>query len=676
MKTDFTNENEFYGFLMGEIAAEARIQDEEKSEEEVFVERMLDYLHESNFLENGVPCTHHDRYYKIDAYDMNATENSIDILVACFKTGEEAPFRLGKPDIERSFKKAWKFLDDSRINRCTGSIGPEHDPHDLSLIIHESFNHLKRARLILITNGFTDAYPGQTQKIGQFEVTQQIWDFTRLWRQVSSGMKKEYITVELTEEGFEPLECLMAEDGKGIYTTYMAIVPGKLLRNLYDKYGTRLLERNVRAFLQARSNVNRGIRDTIIDNPHLFLAYNNGITVTANSISLNHDESGQPHITQIRDFQVVNGGQTVASLWHTSVRNKAHLDLVNIQMKLTVINKPENIDIIAPRISEYSNAQNKVNTADFSANDPFHIELEGVVQSIWAPDSTGGNRQTKWYYERSRGSYAESKAQQRTPAAMRKWEQIHPRKQKFDKLMVAKMENTWRQLPHIVSLGGQKNFAHFTVHVKELIEDDREIDVNHEYAHHLVAKLIIWKAMETIVRKQNKPGYRANIITYSIAWLLRNHNEVFKLDTIWEKQSISEELETILDNITDQMRSIITDTQGNVTEYCKKEECWRRVRQSKLALDEKPSVGIKNGGKSAKTIKREINWDNYTTNSELWKSILQWNEDTRILTNWESDFCKNVENLISRKKAVSAAQIQKGEKILNKCYGEGFKQMD
>lgn len=52
---------------------------------------------------------------------------------------------------------------------------------------------------------------------------------------------------------------------------YMGIVPGKFLADIYLKYGSKLLQGNVRAFLSIRGKVNKGIRDTIINNPNSFL---------------------------------------------------------------------------------------------------------------------------------------------------------------------------------------------------------------------------------------------------------------------------------------------------------------------------------------------------------------------------------------------------------------------
>ena len=162
------------------------------------------------------------------------------------------------------------------------------------------------------------------------------------------------------------------------YSVYLAIVNGDLLASLYNEFRDRLLEKNVRSFLQVKGNVNKGIRDTLRNEPDMFLAYNNGISVTAESVEILRDENGKPSIKRIRDMQIVNGGQTTASIFNAKYDRKASIDLaeVFVQVKISVIHSVDDMDEIVPRISTFANTQNKIQVADFSANDPFHRRLE------------------------------------------------------------------------------------------------------------------------------------------------------------------------------------------------------------------------------------------------------------------------------------------------------------
>ena len=672
MFTDFNNREEFFSFFQTEIVSEANAESEPRMEEEVYVEKMLDYLHDSNFIENGILCRHKGRGLKVDAYDINTTQNAIDIIVALYKSGEDEIQRISKTDIDRSFKWANTFLEKSRIGASFyESLEDSNEARDLAQLILSNYKNLKNGRIILLTNGTAGPYEGQVKDLGGFKISYQLWDFDRLWRQVSSGMKKEFITVNFKEEGYDPIKCVSAQDGRKVYNTYISVIPGKLLRDLYDRYGTRLLERNVRAFLQARSKVNRGIRDTIIEEPNMFLAYNNGITVTANNVVLETDENDNKSISSIMDFQVVNGGQTVASLWHTSVRNKASVQNVKLQMKLTVVNKPEMIDEIAPLISKYSNAQNTVNTADFSANDPFHRDLESKALSIYAPDPTGGNKQTIWFYERARGNYAETRARERTPARIKAWDRIHPRKQKFDKLVVAKLENTWLQIPHIVSLGGQKNFSYFTVHVEERIDEKTPIEVDSKYFQDLISKFIIWKTTERVINDQKMPGYRANIVTYSLSWILRNHPKKIDLTKIWKKQSTDESLESVIDIVTHHVRNVITATTGNVTEWCKKEELWIKIKKMKIDLDAPINKEVFMQQKDISAKPKEVKIEDFV-DLELWIELASWAEKEKQFSDRDLDFLKNIVKAIKKNGAPSYKQMKVASKILIKAREKGF----
>ncbi len=674
MAYEFQSKEEYFEFFHNEIKAIARIKDDEKLEEEVFTEKMLDYLNDSNFTENAVPCRHKGRGFKVDGYDMNSTENAIDIIVTLYDNDKDEIFKVAKLDITKTHKWARNFLNQSRIGSgLHDKLEDSAEAYDLAKLIHKNFKNLKIARIILITNGETGAIPAEIDKAGNMEITFQVYDFERLWRNISSGMKKEVITLDFGKEGLEPVPTISAYDGKGIYKTYISLIPGSLIRSLYNRYGTRLLERNVRAFLQARSKVNQGIRDTIIQTPNMFLAYNNGITVTAQEVVTITDDYGNEKITSIKDFQIVNGGQTCASLWHTSTKNKAELKNVFLQMKLTVLNNPEMIDEIAPKISKYSNAQNAVNTADFSANSPLHRNIEKVGNSIWAPDPTGGNRNTKWFYERARGSYFETRALERTPAKIKAWDIIHPRNQNFDKLVLAKIENTWRLLPYEVSLGGQKCFSKFTVYVEERIAADNDIVVDEKYFKHLIAKIIIWKSTEKLINKQKMPGYRANIVTYSLSWILQHHPEIFNLNKIWNNQVIDHDLAAVINLVAYRIRNVITNVEGNVTEYCKKVVCWEKVQKLNIDITKADSIDPEQEQlKEEVRPQATIDWSIFEV-SDIWLKAAEWIEETKRLPEEDASFCRSIWKTLENRRNPSLKQIPIAFKIIENAVKKGFK---
>ena len=244
-------------------------------------------------------------------------------------------------------------------------------------------------------------------------------DIEKLHRQLTSGIVSEPITLDFNEISENDITLVKARDSIKGYGTYLGFLSGELLFNMYDKHGLRLLEKNVRAFLQARSNVNKGIRDTILHNPEKFLAYNNGLTIIADSVELESLDNNTFKLNTEKNFQIVNGGQTCASIWYTKEKNRIDISDIQLVMKLNVIEDADISKEMAPKISEFSNSQNAVNIADFSANDDYQIEIEKLSLSTYVPDPTGGSGATMWFYERARGSYQATKNLERTSARMR-----------------------------------------------------------------------------------------------------------------------------------------------------------------------------------------------------------------------------------------------------------------
>ena len=250
-----------------------------------------------------------------------------------------------------------------------------------------------------------------------------------------------------------------------------------MLARIYGEHGQRLLERNVRAFLQAKGKINKGLQKTLKEEPHRFLAYNNGLCCTAASVEVESKKDGHVRLKSVSDFQIVNGGQTTASIYHAFKREQTDISGVVVQVKLTVLTNPERVADIVPLISKYANSQNKVNAADFSANGRFQLDLEKLSRTVWAPAVSGLDRGAHWYYERARGSYLDDKMRQGTPARIRDWEKQNPATQKFTKTDLAKYEQTWAALPHLVCRGAEKNF----LQLAQRHEDEGEpvVDLNY-----------------------------------------------------------------------------------------------------------------------------------------------------------------------------------------------------
>lgn len=563
-----------------DVIAGIRDSENEQFAEEQFTELMLDYLADAGEIDDWELCSHQARGIKVNAYVFYNDNESLDLFVSQY-TGDPLPVLVGKSDLLQQLKRLQNFFDKA-ITGQYASIEESSPAFDLADRIFHSKDTLKQIRFFVLTDGKTGIDTIENNEKGLYRITHHIWDIQRLHRLVSSDSKPEPIEIDFLNEFGYCLPCLPMPEDNSVYSTYLCILSAATLSDLYGRYGSRLLERNVRAYLQMRGNVNKGIRTTIIEQPHMFLAYNNGISATADAVEIINNNGQMPTVRKIRDFQIVNGAQTTASIYHTRTKDKRDVASAYVQLKLTVIKSSEDVDIIVPRISEYSNSQNKINAADFTSNDPFHISIQKLSRRIWAPAKGGRQLETHWYYERVRGQYQDDKSRKVTAKDKRVFSDQNPTNQRFTKTDFAKYEQSWDQLPYIVSLGAEKNYRDFIIRSKDSLEELPD----ETYFRLLIAKAILFKETDRLVLSQRFGGYKANIVTYTVAFLSMLTDKKIDLERIWREQDLSPSLKKTITDISRLVHNHITTPPDgrNITEWCKKEECWLSLLRKKYTL--------------------------------------------------------------------------------------------
>ncbi|MET8923084.1 AIPR family protein [Streptomyces sp. NPDC004623] len=444
---------------------------------------------------------------------------------------------------------------------------------DMVQDIHSRWRDFGKIRIFLLTDGRSTLQDLPAEELNGLPIIPNLWDIERLRRLASSGRQEEPISIDF-EEFSGPLPCLPAPSSEGDYQCVLTLMPGNLLADMYELHGSKLLQRNVRAFLQARGKVNKGINETIRESPDRFLAYNNGISATATGATL-EQRGNETYLLHLSDLQIVNGGQTTASLHHAAIRDDADLSKIQVPAKITVV-QPELLDHLVPNISRYANSQNSINEADFEANSPFHVELERMSRSVWAPAVAGSTRQSRWYYERVRGQYNVDRARRRTAAKQRSFDEEFPRGQRFSKTDAAKYDLTFRQLPHVVSLGAQKCFQWWTLNV---LADSTSVP-DEGYFQALAAKRILFEQGRAEIRKLNPgAGYLANVTAYTLARLAAEVDLDDTLATVWRTQGLPDSIRRAVTELSRPVRQVLLAApgSGNVTEWCKKEDCWKSV---------------------------------------------------------------------------------------------------
>lgn len=613
-----------------------------------FVDEVGEILVDAGELDDCVRCSYQARGLKVDGYYFDEEFGTLNLVIAHWiDQSNPSLARVTDTDVNAVFKRCVNFFLRS-LKGLHSRIEIANEAHDLAYLIHESKADILVVKIFLITDGITTKRPAEVEVLDGIEVTKIIWDIERILQFVETG-EKELINVDFSENG-GAIPCLAQENGDERYTAYLGYIRGDVLANMYNRWGTRLLDMNVRVFLSARGKVNRGIRDTIINEPEMFCAYNNGITVFAREIELISLSNGMDSISKAADFQIVNGGQTVASLYHASKKQRADLSKISVQMKLVVINNKDDIDKLVPRISEYSNTQNRVSMTDLAANDPPHPELHEISKRLQAPDPTGGSRQTYWFYEKARGSYEETKIlEARTPAKRRAFEALYLKRQRFDKGVFGKAWNTYLRKPHVVSLGAQKNFWNFNMWLKEQEGEDLE-----EFFKKTVALVMLWKNAERIVRRQPFEGYRHNIVTYTLAWIHELTDSKMDLNKIWREQKVHDKILEAIEEVCYIVNEHIRETEKNITEWCKKEECWIKLKEKHYNLP----VGIEEAyiAPSSKVdrydpgIKAEAEVIDFckSKGSDAWWKLAKWLKERQFLSPKARSQCGNMGKALQR----------------------------
>jgi hypothetical protein len=646
-------------------------------EVDVFTEEVIEAMTEAGDADGFILCNRDERGYKINAYNISSDGDCVDLFVTAY-TRKLPPERVPTADVDRHFKRLRGFFQRALTDDFRAGLEEASPEFDAADSIHAARSNVTRGRLFFITDGRTAVREYDDVLLDGIKFSHHIWDIERIFKMETSGAAREAINVRFEDFGSSVL-CICSGDPSYEYTTYLGFFPARLLVNIYEKYGARLLERNVRSFLQARGKINKAIRDTILVEPERFLAYNNGISATADEVEYEGPAGSVLLLKRALGFQIVNGGQTTASLYTAVKRDKADVSNISVQVKLTVPKDRAAINELAPKISQYANSQNKVNSADFSVHHPFHLRVEELSRTIWAPAASGAQVQTRWFYERARGSYADALSQA-TGAERKRWKIQHPASQKFTKTDLAKYEYTWDQKPHIVSRGAEKNFIEF---MADLSEGPPPI-VDEVYFQRFVSRAILFRKAEALIHAQKYGGYRANIVTYSIAWLSHHTAQKIDLDRIWRMQAVPQELEELIRIVSKVAYGHLVDGAkgGNVTEWAKKEKCWEEFKGTNIdapkgllrpILMEQSIPGVTHAVGTRNSEEEVAAFALIKlVPAEEWFAISAWARETANLAPWQRSLAYSLGRLAAHSKDPSTKQVHQGQRILDEVRRLGF----
>lgn len=567
-------------------------------------------LFEGDVLPEYTPCFYQGAGYRnaalrVDGYAYDERDGTFYLLAASYSGAEGCEILQGS-DARTVLERCRAFASNALEHDLASKIEISTEAYDLASYIEEQEQYIGKFVIVLLTDMslseravVSDIAPkGQHSRTSRkrtnvlsadpilgIDVEYRIWDMPRFHRIFAEGEGREEIEIDFLQYIDGGIPCLSAnvggEDDECV--SYLCTIPGNVLADLYDDYKSRLLEGNVRSFLGKRG-VNKNIRNTILNEPERFFVYNNGLAATATDAVVRDGK-----LVFARDLQIVNGGQTTATL--SSTRRKDHADLskISVLMKLTKV-KSESAPEIVPVISRSANSQNKINPADFFSTHEYHVRLEQISRRKFAPAKDGAQHETHWFYERARGQYTQA-TMHMTKAEEKKFAIQNPKDQIITKTELAKVLNAWDEYPHIVSKGAETNFEDFAKRTEAQWETKRD-DFNDSYFQNAVALVILYKSVDKMIPKQPwyEKGYKANIVAYSVALL--HHlipiwfpNTELNLQKIWADQKCPDVLLSQMAVLTEQVYYSITSSSRpieNVTQWCKQAACWAKVKEIRV----------------------------------------------------------------------------------------------
>ena len=549
------------------------------STEDAFTNVFLSYVIDAgeSFLNNCNVLSYKKEYEKakINAYVYDEYFQTLTLAVSVFENRMDIS-KMGKIDVHKNVKQATKFY-----RMCKSGYFNDVEETDPGYIIAEYIGEygrkIENIKVILWTNKETVPEIPESIKIDKTLVKFDVWDLERICQSVYQNKSHEDLVIRFQRKYSNPLKMIKVKQNTSVYDCYIGVISGQCLAEVYRDEGQKLIEKNVRSFLQATGKINQGIKKTLLDEPEMFMTYNNGISTTAKSIVIDEEKSDGDFVVikEIVDWQIVNGGQTTASIYN-ALQAGVDISQVNVQIKLTVIREQAKTEEMVGFISKYANSQNKINMSDFSANDPYHIEMARLSEKIYVP-SVNGKSTHRWYYERARGQYMVDVNRQPTSAAKKKFKEVSPKSMCLSKTVAAKCMMAWMRYPNIVSKGLETNFIEFSTMIKngEVATPSKESYIS------MISKVILFKECDKLVAKQKFGGYKAQINYYTIALLAEFHSDEVDDMDIWERQSISPELSIRLEELILKVWNHFMNPEVigiNITQWCKKEDCWRLLK--------------------------------------------------------------------------------------------------
>ena len=561
-------------------------------EELVFSGIVMDHMSEIGMTFEPVECHFEGKVgnanLRLSGYALSEESDQLDLFVSLYD-GVDVPTPVPDAETKTAVEQCLRFLSLCAEGKMAPKLDPSSDVRSLAETLQAIYNDLEQIRVYVITDMVAKAKSFKTRDIGGKAVRLEVMDIERLHRHWSEGKPRDELVVDFCEVSGAPLPCVFVPGENDDYDYALTAIPAEALRMLYEKFGARLLEANVRSFLSVKGKgVNAGIQNTLRSAPERFMAYNNGIVIVADELRLGQPGDGSTGIAWLKGLQIVNGGQTTASIYFTKKKYPdTDLRHVRVPAKIIVMRAQDSAkeEALVSDISRFANSQNAVRQSDLSANKPFHVEIEKLSRSVYCPDGVG-----QWFYERAAGSYNTLLSRDgTTPAKLKALKDAIPTARRITKTDLAKYITAWDKKPDIVSLGSQKNFDRFMAGLTP--SDGREVPLPTvtEYKT-MIAKAKIYRDSQKLLRPMFQ-AFQANVTAYTVSLVAEKLGDRIDLDRIWAKQAASPELLAQIAVWAKEVNEVLHSSSGGkmVSEWAKRPECKDAVMG---AIYSPPTSGI------------------------------------------------------------------------------------
>ena len=409
------------------------------------------------------------------------------------------------------------------------------------------------------------------------------------------GLSTDDLRIRQSFEEMGGLPCLAFQRSEEQdYDCILTTMTGFTLAQLYARHSTALVQANVRAYL-GENKINEAVKETIRTDPGRFLAYNNGLVITADTVKLDNGR-----IMDVDGIQIINGGQTTANIHQIllSAQNKrtAPEDAQHLVNNLKILSVP--VKIIVPdealdaeqradlrvSISEAANAQNAVKSSDLLSNSPFQIAFDNMVQTLDTSD------RRRWFYERGRKSYtaAEAFLKGKPRAEVMSFKKRYPKEKKFGKTDLALAVLACEGQARACALGAEKAYRFFDENVaSKLLRTgaNGEPCIERQDAIRMVSQVLLVRALQKEIRHRSKEFGITNPqvpMLYALELFQEKFGDVMRWDYVWTHQEVSPLLLQLLVLMTVRVRETMISQMGTqmISMWGRRKECGELLRKA------------------------------------------------------------------------------------------------